>query len=108
MLQAVRERGLEDRVKLVAFDEDEQTLQGIKDGHIHATVVQNPYLFGYESVRMLQHLARYGSLPKPGRWVRRVGDHFFVKHRIIKKQKDGPLFDEDVYRFHEDLRRKKQ
>ena len=46
------------KIKLVAFDEDNVTLQGILDGHIHGTVVQNPYEYGRVSVRILTGLAR--------------------------------------------------
>ncbi len=44
-------------VKIIAFDEFENTLQGIVDGAIHATVLQDPYKYGYESVRMLHSLS---------------------------------------------------
>jgi ribose transport system substrate-binding protein len=117
MLQAVRESvnaGVlkKGQIKMVGFDEDEQTLQGIKDGDIHATVVQNPYMFGYESVRILQHLARKGTLPEPeDNKIQKVGTNYFVKHRVIKRKKDvkpGQLFDEDVEAFHEDLKLKKR
>ncbi len=46
------------KVTVIGFDEDDGTLQGIKDGHIFGTVVQNPYMYGYESVRVLAALAR--------------------------------------------------
>jgi ribose transport system substrate-binding protein len=112
ILQAVRERGLAGKVKIIGFDEDEQTLQGIKDGAIHATVVQNPYKFGYEAVRILQCVARTGKLPKPeNETVQKVGQNYFVRHRVIKRKQDvkpGQLFDEDVYAFHEDLKLKKR
>jgi len=49
-LEALKDAGREGEVKLVSFDEDELTLQGIKDGHIHGTVVQQPYEFGYQSI----------------------------------------------------------
>lgn len=45
-------------VEVVAFDEHDETLQGIIDGHIHGTVVQDPYQYGYESVRLLASLVR--------------------------------------------------
>lgn len=45
-------------IKIVCFDEDDDTLQGITDGAIYGTVVQKPYAFGYESVRLLNALAR--------------------------------------------------
>ena len=43
---------------VVAFDEDDETLQGIKDGHVEGTVVQNPYEYGRTSVEILAKLAR--------------------------------------------------
>lgn len=58
MLDAVREANKLDQIKIVAFDEDEQTLQAIEDGEMYGTVVQNPYRYGYESVRVLAALAR--------------------------------------------------
>ena len=41
---------------MVAFDESPATLQGIRDGHIVATVIQAPFEFGYHSVRILKAL----------------------------------------------------
>ena len=58
MLDAVREAGKVGEIKIVAFDEHDQSLQGIKDKEIYGTVVQNPYKYGYESVRVLAGLAR--------------------------------------------------
>jgi ribose transport system substrate-binding protein len=43
---------------VVAFDEQAETLQAIKDGTCHGTVVQNPYAYGMESVRVLTSLLR--------------------------------------------------
>ena len=57
-LEAVKEAGKEGEIKIIAFDEEDDTLQGIIDGHIEGTVVQNPYQYGYESVRVLASLAR--------------------------------------------------
>ena len=57
ILNAVREAGKAGRVKIVAFDEADETLAGVKDGAIHGTVVQQPFEFGYQSiVRMAQAL----------------------------------------------------
>jgi ribose transport system substrate-binding protein len=46
------------QMKIIGFDEDQDTLKGIKAGHIEGTIVQNPYKYGYESVRILAALAR--------------------------------------------------
>jgi ribose transport system substrate-binding protein len=57
-LQALKGAKKNGQIKLVAFDEQEATLQGILDGDIHGTVSQQPYYYGYHSVRILAGLAR--------------------------------------------------
>lgn len=54
--QALEKAGKLGQVKLIGFDENDVTLQAIKDGHCAGTVVQNPYMYGYESVRVLRGL----------------------------------------------------
>lgn len=58
ILEAVREAGKVGKIKIVSFDEDEVSLQGIKDGSIYGTTVQNPYEYGHKSVEILAALAR--------------------------------------------------
>lgn len=53
ILSAVKEAGKVGKVKIVAFDEEDETLGGIKDGAIYATVVQQPFEFGYQSMSLL-------------------------------------------------------
>ncbi|PCJ61943.1 MAG: sugar ABC transporter substrate-binding protein [Candidatus Hydrogenedentota bacterium] len=57
-IEAVKEAGKLGQIKLASFDEDERTLQGIIDGHVQGTVSQQPYQYGYQSVRVLAGLAR--------------------------------------------------
>lgn len=57
ILNGVRASGKLGAVKIICFDEEEETLQGVKDGHIEGTIVQQPFLFGYESVKLLVALA---------------------------------------------------
>lgn len=57
-LEAVKEAKKTGKIKLVGFDENETTLQGVTDEQIHGTVSQQPYLYGYHSVRILAALAR--------------------------------------------------
>jgi ribose transport system substrate-binding protein len=57
-LTAVKEAGKTGQIKIVSFDEADDTLQGIIDGHVHGTVSQQPFKYGYESVRVLAALAR--------------------------------------------------
>lgn len=93
MLACVLERQLEGQVKLVGFDENEETLQGIQDGHIHGTIVQDPFNFGYEAVRILAGLARGDRSVLP------EGGVMFVPHRVIQR--------DNVEAFHEQLRQLK-
>jgi ribose transport system substrate-binding protein len=53
ILSAVKEANKIDKVKIVAFDEEDETLSGIKDGAIYATVVQQPYEFGLRSMELM-------------------------------------------------------
>jgi ribose transport system substrate-binding protein len=58
ILQALKQANRLDKIKVVGFDEDDLTLQGIKDGHVIGTVVQNPYEYGYQSVRVLSEILK--------------------------------------------------
>lgn len=50
ILSALQAAGKVGKVKIVCFDEEDDTLQGVKRGQIFATIVQQPYEFGYLSV----------------------------------------------------------
>jgi ribose transport system substrate-binding protein len=47
-----------DQVKLVTFDATEETLKGIEEGHIFATLAQDPYNQGFQAVEMLAKLCQ--------------------------------------------------
>jgi ribose transport system substrate-binding protein len=53
IINALKDAGKIGQIKVVCFDEEDETLAGVKDGSIYATVVQQPYEFGYQSVKML-------------------------------------------------------
>jgi ribose transport system substrate-binding protein len=53
ILSAVRDAGKIGGVKIIAFDEDDETLTGVKAGAIVGTVVQQPYEFGHQAVTLL-------------------------------------------------------
>ena len=58
ILEVLAQAGKLGKVKVIGFDEDDATLEGIRKGHIHATVVQNPYMYGFKSVEVLSELAK--------------------------------------------------
>lgn len=73
LLDVLREQQRLGAIALVAFDENDATLQGVLDGHVHATVVQDPFEYGRQSIRLLHRLhgerdegKRAQLLPKGG------------------------------------------
>lgn len=105
LFEAVQQAQRLGKVAIVAFDENEATLQGIQDGHIFGTVVQNPYEYGRTSIELLGRLCaepdperRRALLPKDGFLnipARQIGraevEAFWLDlRRKTGKQGDGP------------------
>lgn len=67
-LEALRGMDRLGKVKLASFDEQQATLEGIADGSVVGTISQDPYQYGYHSVRILHGLAQgdTGVLPEGG------------------------------------------
>ena len=66
-LGAVKEAGKIGKIQIVSFDEQDAVLQGILDGSVFGTISQQPYYYGYQSVRILKGLATGDkSLLPPG------------------------------------------
>ena len=79
ILSAVKEANKTDKVKIVAFDEQDETLSGIKDGSIYATVVQQPFEFGYRSMEMMSKILNGDKSGVP------ASKQIFVPTKAIKK-----------------------
>ena len=80
ILAAVKDAKRAGKVQIVGFDEDNETLAGIKAGEIAGTIVQNPYEFGYQSVKMMADLVRKpDSVTIPGDGI------IDVPHKVIAK-----------------------
>jgi len=52
-VEVIRQTGKQGKVQLAAFDEGADVIAAIKEGFVLGTVVQDPYGYGYESVRVL-------------------------------------------------------
>jgi ribose transport system substrate-binding protein len=52
--KALEQAGKLGEIKVIGFDENDVTLQGIKDGTITGTIVQDPYQYGYQSAKFLK------------------------------------------------------
>jgi ribose transport system substrate-binding protein len=56
-LRALQESGLAGKIKFVGFDSSPKLVQGLRNGHLHGLVLQNPTRMGYIGVvLMAQHL----------------------------------------------------
>ncbi|MBS1792779.1 MAG: substrate-binding domain-containing protein [Acidobacteria bacterium] len=71
ILSALRDAGKTGKVTVVGFDEDEQTLAGVRDGAVFATVVQQPYGFTKDAVRRMALALRgdRSQIPADGRAI---------------------------------------
>jgi ribose transport system substrate-binding protein len=56
ILNAIKDANKVGQVKIICFDEEDETLAGVKDGSIYATVVQQPFEFGYQSVKIMAQI----------------------------------------------------
>jgi len=65
IIHVLKEKGLAGKIKVVAFDEEQPTLDGLADGTVFSTVVQQPYEFGYQSIKVLAKLARKEAIDLP-------------------------------------------
>lgn len=79
-LEALRGAKKLGAVKMIGFDEAEECLAGIADGTVVGTVVQNPWEYGRESMRILAGLARGDRSVLPANGV------LEVPARVIRKQ----------------------
>jgi len=100
ILNAVKESKQLGKVKIVCFDEQEETLQGVKDGHIHGTVVQQPYEFGYQSIKLMAQILSgdKSGIPEdklkivPTKAVKKDNVEEFWSHlnKLLSKQETPP------------------
>lgn len=58
ILNAVKDANKVDKIKIICFDEEDETLAGVKEGAIFATVVQQPFEFGYQSVKLMAQILK--------------------------------------------------
>ncbi|HEY6189491.1 MAG TPA: sugar-binding protein [Pyrinomonadaceae bacterium] len=80
ILNAVKDAGKLNQIKIVCFDEEDETLAGVKAGTIYATVVQQPYEFGKQSVELMARVLGGDRSVIP------ANKQIFVPTLVIKKE----------------------
>jgi ribose transport system substrate-binding protein len=70
ILNAVKDSGKVGQVKIICFDEEDETLSGVKSGAIFGTVVQQPFKFGYQAITLMAKvLGGDRSMIPPGKQI---------------------------------------
>ncbi len=79
ILNAVRDANKIGQVPIITFDEEDETLTGVKSGAIAGTVVQQPFEFGYQAMTLMAKvLAGDRSGIPPSRQV-------FIPTRVLRQ-----------------------
>ena len=76
---ALKDANKTGQVKIICFDEEDDTLAGVKDGAIFGTVVQQPYEFGYQAIKMMRAILNGDTASVP------ASKQIFVPTQSIKK-----------------------
>jgi ribose transport system substrate-binding protein len=85
-------------IKVVGFDEADETQRGVASGAVAASVLQDQYVCGYETVRLLAEAARGVNKGRPG------GNQLHYLHcRILDRETIGDLRREGRIRVVEGL-----
>ena len=63
-LEALKDANKLGEVKVFSLDEDPVVLDAIKEVHCEGTIVQDPYLFGYDSIRHLKDMVVNEKMPE--------------------------------------------
>ena len=79
ILNAVRDANKIGQVKIIAFDEEDETLAGIKEGAIFGTVVQQPFEFGYQAIKLMAAAVKGDRSGIP------ANKQIFVPTKVVKK-----------------------
>jgi len=77
--EVLKEAGQIGKIKIIGFDEDPITLGGVREGTIAGTVVQNPYEWGYQGMKLM---AKYLEGDKSGI---PAGGLIIVPGKVIEK-----------------------
>lgn len=81
ILSAVKDANKVGQIKIICFDEEDDTLKGVKEGSIYATVVQQPFEFGYQAIHLIVKIIKGDRSTIP------AGKQIFVPTLVINKDK---------------------
>lgn len=80
ILSAVADANKVGQIKIICFDEADETLAGVKSGGIFGTVVQQPFEFGYQAIKLMAKILDGDKSDIP------IGKQIFVPTLTVKKE----------------------
>ncbi|MGJ4905886.1 sugar-binding protein [Bradyrhizobium sp. HKCCYLS2058] len=93
--EVLKEAGKLGKIKIIGFDEDPITLGGVKDGAIEGTVVQQPFEWGYQGMKLMAKVVEgdksgvpaNGIIIVPGKVIEKsnVDDFMAQMKQMLKK-----------------------
>ncbi|MDA9547809.1 ABC transporter substrate-binding protein [Bradyrhizobium sp. CCBAU 45321] len=93
--EVLKEAGKLGKIKIIGFDEDPITLGGVKEGSIVGTVVQQPFEWGYQGMKLMANYigGNKGGIPAngiiivPGKVIEKVNvDEFMASMKQMLKK----------------------
>ena len=93
--EVLKEAGKLGKIKIIGFDEDPITLGGVKEGTVVATVVQQPFEWGYQGMKLMAKVVQgdksgvpaNGIIIVPGKVIEKsnVDDFMAQMKQMLKK-----------------------
>ena len=89
--EVLKEAGKLGQIKVIAFDEDPITLGGVREGTIAGTVVQQPYEWGYQGMKLMAKYLEGDKSGVPGEQAdhRADQDHRQGQCRRVRGRAEG-------------------
>ncbi len=87
-VEVLKQSGKTGQIQLAAFDEGADVIQGIRDGIVLGTVVQDPYGYGYESIKLLHQFTQGDMSAVPADGV------ISIPARVIRKDNVDAFWDD--------------
>jgi ribose transport system substrate-binding protein len=87
-VEVLKQSGKTGQIQLAAFDEGVDVIQGIRDGIVLGTVVQDPYGYGYESIKLLHQFTQGDMSAVPADGV------ISIPARVIRKDNVDAFWDD--------------
>lgn len=89
LLRAVRNLKVEKKPLIVAFDENFETMKGIKSGEIVGSVAQDPFEFGYQSIKILNAIHKNEDLSS---FKMDAQNRIYISHTLVTTANVDPFF----------------